>query len=74
MCLVNNAATVDVVGTFGQLATGESGAALAVNLAAPVALADLFCVSLPMRICRREGMSVLLILRAARIMCRTVLG
>ena len=28
---------------FGRLATGEIGATLAVNLAAPVALANLFC-------------------------------
>jgi NAD(P)-dependent dehydrogenase (short-subunit alcohol dehydrogenase family) len=43
VCLVNNAATVHVVGTFGRLAAREIAAALAVNLAAPVALANLFC-------------------------------
>jgi NAD(P)-dependent dehydrogenase (short-subunit alcohol dehydrogenase family) len=43
VCLVNNAASVDVVGTFGRLAASEIAAALAVNLAAPVALANLFC-------------------------------
>jgi NAD(P)-dependent dehydrogenase (short-subunit alcohol dehydrogenase family) len=43
VCLINNAASVDVVGTFGRLATREIAAALAVNLAAPVALANLFC-------------------------------
>jgi short-subunit dehydrogenase involved in D-alanine esterification of teichoic acids len=30
-------------GTFGRLAASEIAAALAVNLAAPVALANLFC-------------------------------
>jgi benzil reductase ((S)-benzoin forming) len=43
VCLVNNAATIDAVGTIGRLAASEIAAALAVNLAAPVALANLFC-------------------------------
>lgn len=43
VCLVNNAATVDAVGPLGRLAAGEIAAALAVNLAAAVALANLFC-------------------------------
>jgi NAD(P)-dependent dehydrogenase (short-subunit alcohol dehydrogenase family) len=43
VCLVNNAATVDAVGPLGRLAAGEIASALAVNLAAPVALANLFC-------------------------------
>jgi len=43
VCLVNNAATVDVVGTLGRLVASEIASALAVNLAAPVALANLFC-------------------------------
>jgi benzil reductase ((S)-benzoin forming) len=43
VCLVNNAATLDAVGTIGQLAGSEITSALAVNLAAPVALANLFC-------------------------------
>ncbi|HEV8174913.1 MAG TPA: SDR family NAD(P)-dependent oxidoreductase, partial [Actinoplanes sp.] len=43
VCLVNNAATVDAVGTMGRLAAGAITAAVAVNLAAPVALANLFC-------------------------------
>ena len=43
VCLLNNAATVDAVGTIGRLATSEIGSALAVNLAAAVALANLFC-------------------------------
>jgi benzil reductase ((S)-benzoin forming) len=43
VCLVNNAATVDAVGTLGRLAASEIASALAVNLAAPVALANLFC-------------------------------
>jgi benzil reductase ((S)-benzoin forming) len=43
VCLLNNAATVDAVGTIGRLAVSEIASALAVNLAAPVALANLFC-------------------------------
>jgi benzil reductase ((S)-benzoin forming) len=43
VCLLNNAATIDPVGTIGQLAAGEIASALAVNLAAAVALANLFC-------------------------------
>jgi benzil reductase ((S)-benzoin forming) len=41
--LLNNAATVDGVGMLGRLAAGEITSALAVNLAAAVALANLFC-------------------------------
>jgi NAD(P)-dependent dehydrogenase (short-subunit alcohol dehydrogenase family) len=43
VCLVNNAATVRPVGTLGRLAAEEIGSALSVNLAAVVALANLFC-------------------------------
>jgi benzil reductase ((S)-benzoin forming) len=43
VCLLNNAATVDGVGTLGRLAADEITSALAVNLAAAVALANLFC-------------------------------
>jgi benzil reductase ((S)-benzoin forming) len=43
VCLLNNAATVDAVGTIGRLAASEIASALAVNLTAPVALANLFC-------------------------------
>jgi benzil reductase ((S)-benzoin forming) len=43
VCLLNNAATVDGVGTLGRLGAGEITSALAVNLAAAVALANLFC-------------------------------
>jgi benzil reductase ((S)-benzoin forming) len=43
VCLLNNAATVDSVGTLGRLAADEITSALATNLAAPVALANLFC-------------------------------
>lgn len=42
-CLVNNAGTVDAVGTLGRLTASEIASALAVNLAAPVALANVFC-------------------------------
>jgi benzil reductase ((S)-benzoin forming) len=43
VCLLNNAATVAGVGTMGRPGAGEITSALAVNLAAPVALANLFC-------------------------------
>jgi benzil reductase ((S)-benzoin forming) len=43
ICLLNNAATVAGVGTLGRLAAGEITSALTVNLAAAVALANLFC-------------------------------
>jgi NAD(P)-dependent dehydrogenase (short-subunit alcohol dehydrogenase family) len=43
VCLVNNAGTVDAVGTLGRLAATEIASALAVNVAAPVALTNLFC-------------------------------
>ena len=43
VCLLNNAASVDALGTLGRLAVNEIASALAVNLAAPVALANLFC-------------------------------
>jgi benzil reductase ((S)-benzoin forming) len=43
VCLLNNAAATGPVGTLGGLAAGEIMSALAVNLAAAVALANLFC-------------------------------
>jgi benzil reductase ((S)-benzoin forming) len=43
VCLLNNAATVSPVGTLGRLQASEIRSALAVNLAAAVALANLFC-------------------------------
>jgi benzil reductase ((S)-benzoin forming) len=43
VCLLNNAATVDAVGPLGRLEAARITSALAVNLAAPVALANLFC-------------------------------
>jgi NAD(P)-dependent dehydrogenase (short-subunit alcohol dehydrogenase family) len=43
VCLVNNAATDVPVGPIGRLAGSEIASALAVNLAAPVALANVFC-------------------------------
>ena len=43
VCLLNNAATVRPVGTLGKLAAGAGTSALAVNLAAAVTLANLFC-------------------------------
>ena len=43
VCLLNNAATVAGVDTLGRLRADEINSALAVNLAAAVALANLFC-------------------------------
>jgi benzil reductase ((S)-benzoin forming) len=43
VCLLNNAATVDCTGTLGRLAAGEIASALATNLTAALALANLFC-------------------------------
>jgi benzil reductase ((S)-benzoin forming) len=43
VCLINNAALAGPVGTMGKLASGEVAASLAVNLAAVVALCNLFC-------------------------------
>jgi benzil reductase ((S)-benzoin forming) len=42
-CLLNNAATPGPVGVLGSLAVRELAQSLAVNLAAPAALANLFC-------------------------------
>jgi benzil reductase ((S)-benzoin forming) len=43
VCLINNAATAGPVGTIGSLESGALAAAMAANLIAPVALANLFC-------------------------------
>lgn len=43
VCLLNNAATAGPVGTLGTLAAGAVMGSLAVNLAAAVAIANLFC-------------------------------
>ncbi|HEX8011249.1 MAG TPA: SDR family NAD(P)-dependent oxidoreductase [Casimicrobiaceae bacterium] len=43
VCLINNAATIGAVGTLGRLAAGQIASSLAVNLAAVVALSNLFC-------------------------------
>jgi len=43
VCLLNNAATLDPVGTLGRLAARDITSAIAVNLAAAVILANLFC-------------------------------
>jgi NAD(P)-dependent dehydrogenase (short-subunit alcohol dehydrogenase family) len=42
-CLINNAATGTPVGVLGTLDAVEIASALTVNLAAPIALANLFC-------------------------------
>ena len=43
VCLLNNAATAGPLGTLGRPAADEISSALAVNVAAAVALANLFC-------------------------------
>jgi NAD(P)-dependent dehydrogenase (short-subunit alcohol dehydrogenase family) len=43
VCLINNAATAGPVGVLGKLDPEAGAAALAANLAAPVALVNLFC-------------------------------
>ncbi len=43
VCLINNAAVGTPVGVLGTLDAGEIAGALAVNLAAPIALVNLFC-------------------------------
>ncbi|HET8584929.1 MAG TPA: SDR family NAD(P)-dependent oxidoreductase, partial [Casimicrobiaceae bacterium] len=43
VCLVNNAATIEHVGVLGTLGPDGIDRSLRVNLAAPIALADLFC-------------------------------
>ena len=43
VCLVNNAATVEPIGTLGRLGAGELASALTVNLTATLGLANLFC-------------------------------
>jgi len=43
VCLINNAATVEPIGVLGALGAVDIAHSLAVNLMAPVALANLFC-------------------------------
>ena len=43
VCLINNAATAEPVGVLGALDDDEIARGLALNLAAPIALANLFC-------------------------------
>lgn len=43
VCLVNNAATIEHVGVLGTLGADAIDRSIRVNLAAPIALADLFC-------------------------------
>lgn len=43
VCLINNAATLEPAGVLGTLDANEIERSLRVNLAAPTALADLFC-------------------------------
>ena len=45
VCLINNAAQPSPVGVLGTLDDADMASSLAVNLAAPVALANLFCRS-----------------------------
>ena len=50
VCLINNAALASPVGVLGTLEEAEAANSLAVNLAAPLALANLFC-----RVFGRDG-------------------
>ena len=43
VCLINNAATLDPVGVLGTIEADDIMTSIAVNLAAPVVLASLFC-------------------------------
>lgn len=43
VCLLNNAATVDAIGVLGRLSSAEISSAIATNLTAAAALANLFC-------------------------------
>jgi benzil reductase ((S)-benzoin forming) len=43
LCLINNAATAGPVGTIGSLEAEALTASMAVNLVAPVAIANMFC-------------------------------
>ena len=43
ICLINNAAVARPVGVLGTLDDADAATSLAVNLAAPIALANLFC-------------------------------
>jgi len=43
VCLINNAAVGTPLGIHGRMASGDIAASLAVNLAAPAALCNLFC-------------------------------
>ena len=50
VCLINNAALARPVGVLGTLDDADAATSLAVNLAAPIALANLFC-----RVFGRDG-------------------
>lgn len=43
VCLINNAATAGPIGTMGVLESAALAASMAANLAAPMAIANLFC-------------------------------
>ncbi|HZW75150.1 MAG TPA: SDR family NAD(P)-dependent oxidoreductase [Caldimonas sp.] len=51
-CLINNAAMAGPVGVLGRLNDAELASSLAVNLLAPIALANLFC-----RVFERDGLA-----------------
>ena len=51
-CLINNAAVAGPVGLLGRLDDAELASSLAVNLLAPIALANLFC-----RVFERDGLA-----------------
>jgi benzil reductase ((S)-benzoin forming) len=43
VCLINNAATAEQIGVLGRIEPADIATSLAVNLAAPVVLSNLFC-------------------------------
>ena len=58
VCLINNAASAGPVGVLGALEDSGSAASLAVNLTAPVLLANLFCAAFTDPSLRRRVINV----------------
>jgi NAD(P)-dependent dehydrogenase (short-subunit alcohol dehydrogenase family) len=70
VCLANNAAAVGSVGMLGRLAASEITSALMVNLAAAVALANLFCRVFAIRGCHGGSSTFPRLRRRARCRAR----
>lgn len=58
VCLINNAASGAPIGVQGKLAAGQIAESLAINLAAPVALCNLFCRTFADDTCERRIINV----------------